>query len=478
MSVDLGRVVEVLDDAVGPEEALDAMVAELLAQDLADTAAVVLKEGGSLRVLAARHKSGARLEAAAALVSERVILDALNAQRSVHVPDIAAHQTYASQTSIVTHQLRSVACIPMLGPGGAVGVLFLAGRASRAPIDSHALARLEGLAAMSVSLLARLRHAPRRPHLESVVDSLLLGEADAMVELRALVMRIGPSDLSVLVTGETGTGKDVVAQALHAVSPMREKSLVALNCAAVPESLLAAELFGAKKGAYTGATSDRRGRLEMAHQSTLFLDEVGDMPLPMQALLLRALEEKKVTRLGDENARDASFRLIAATHKDLDAEVSAGRFRQDLLFRLREMHLAVSPLRERPGDAALLGMHFLRETRHNYGLTPSRFSKASEERLETYAWPGNVRELKAAVRRAAVLCDADAIAPEHLRLTAQHVSAFPDSADEALSTATLQKAKEAFCRSFVQQAVKQHGSRELAADALGVSIRSIYRYLS
>lgn len=475
MSIDLGRIVDVLDDAEGPDEALEAMVRELLNQGVADTAAVVLREGGALRVIAARHAAGQRLESAAALLSEHVIIDALESGKTICVPNIAEHQTYARHTSIVAQSLRSVICIPMFAPGGAAGVLFLAGRSTGQPVDDQTIARLEGLAAMCVSFLARLRFVKRAGSLEEVVDSLLLGESEVMAELRSLVQRVGPSDLSVLVTGETGTGKDVVAQAIHAVSPARERSLVAINCAAVPDGLLAAELFGAKKGAYTGATSDRRGRLELAHQSTLFLDEVGDMPIPMQALLLRALEERKVTRLGDERAREADFRLVAATHKDLDAEVAVGRFRQDLLFRIREMHIDVAPLRRRPGDAVLLGMHFLRASGSNYGLTPVRFSKAAEELLETYAWPGNVRELKASVRRAAVLCDGEEIAPHHLQLREQTATVRDGAVREGLSLA---EAKDNFCRDYVKEAVERHGGREEAAEALGVSLRSIYRYLA
>ncbi len=474
MTIDLARIVDVLDDANGPEQALDAMVGELLRQGIADTAAVVLRENGELRVLAARHASGKRVEGAATLLSEHIINDALRSGRSVSVSDIAAHQTYAAHTSIIAHQLHSVVCVPMLAPGGAAGVLFLARRRVGEPLDASSLARLEGLAAMSVSLLARLRSVPRQGSLENVVEDMLLGESDSMAELRSMVLRVGASDLSVLITGETGTGKDVVAQALHAVSPVRSKSMVALNCAAVPDGLLAAELFGAKKGAYTGAVSDRRGRLELAHQSTLFLDEVGDMPLPMQALLLRVLEERSVTRLGDERTRETDFRLIAATHKNLDGEVDAGRFRQDLLFRLREMQISVPPLRSRPGDAVLLGMHFLRAAGDNYGLTPTSFSSAAEELLETHGWPGNVRELKSAVRRAAVLCDGPQVEPQHLRLEANKGTTSSVAVEGAQSLAD---AKEAFCRAFVQEAVQRHGSRDEAARALGVSLRSIYRYL-
>ncbi len=256
---------------------------------------------------------------------------------------------------------------------------------------------------MALPLLAQLRRA----RVAGPVDELLVGES--LEAVRELVRRVAPSDLSVLILGETGTGKEVAARAVHAASPRASTPMIALNCAAVPESLLAVELFGCKKGAYTGAVSDRKGRIEAADGSTLFLDEVGDMPVPMQVALLRVLEEKAVTRVGENVERPVDFRLVAATSKDLDEEVEAGRFRKDLLYRLRELAVVLPPLRDWRDDVLLLARLFLRQAEQQLGLRARRLSPAAEKALARHAWPGNVRELRAVMRRASILCDGDAI---------------------------------------------------------------------
>ncbi|HBQ18698.1 MAG TPA: sigma-54-dependent Fis family transcriptional regulator, partial [Myxococcales bacterium] len=241
------------------------------------------------------------------------------------------------------------------------------------------------------------------------------------------------------------------------------------------------------KGAFTGATTDRVGRVEAAHGSTLFLDEVGDMPMPMQVALLRVLEEKAVTRVGENEARPVDFRLVAATSKDLDAEVAAGRFRKDLLYRLRELAIVLPPLRDRGGDVLLLAQLFLRQAEAQLGLRPRTLSAATQRALERHPFEGNVRELRAVMRRASILCDGGAIAPEHLQLGPQlgppgEVGDSPGERLEGLSEAgdaPLAEARDAFVTRYVQAALDRHdGNREAAAAALGISVRSLYRYLN
>jgi transcriptional regulator with PAS, ATPase and Fis domain len=251
--------------------------------------------------------------------------------------------------------------------------------------------------------------------------------------------------------------------------------MIALNCAAVPESLLAVELFGCKKGAYTGAVSDRMGRIEAADGSTLFLDEVGDMPIPMQVALLRVLEERAVTRVGENTERAVDFRLVAATSLDLDAAVESGRFRKDLLYRVRELAVTLPPLRDRSGDVLLLASLFLHQCERQLGIARLTLSSASERAIQKHRWEGNVRELRAVMRRASILSDGTVIEPDHLQLDGT------PAREETLGPIELPlaEAREQFVVRYVTAVLNRHdGNREAAAAALGISVRSLYRYLS
>ncbi len=309
-----------------------------------------------------------------------------------------------------------------------------------------------------------------------------------MIEVRRLIERVATSTLSVLIGGETGTGKEVAARALHALGPRAALPMVALNCSAVPAGLLEAELFGHARGAFTGAVGERIGRLEAAHGSTLFLDEIGDMPLPMQAALLRVLQEREVTRVGETRPRAIDVRLIAATHRDLDAEVVAGRFRQDLLFRLREVEVVLPPLRARGDDVVLLARLFLHQAERELALPVHRLAASAEAQLRAHAWPGNVRELRAVLRRAAVLCDGVEVTAADLGLGAPGDAgvasdAAPAAPDDALGLGALDRpladARDAYVARYVAAVLARHGGdRDAAAEALGISVRSLYRYLA
>ncbi|GEL69231.1 sigma-54-dependent transcriptional regulator [Myxococcus virescens] len=240
---------------------------------------------------------------------------------------------------------------------------------------------------------------------ERLLDALarpghLVGDSPGMVSLRQLIARVGPSDTAILITGETGTGKERVARALHLASG-RKGRLVAVNCAAIPSTLLESELFGHEKGAFSGALSRRAGRIEQAHGGTLFLDELGDMPLELQAKLLRVLETKEVERLGGSLPVPVDARVVAATHQDLARAVKEGRFRQDLYFRLNVMPLQVPPLRERPEDLLPLARAFAAEFAGPQ--VPLVLAPGAETSLRAYAWPGNVRELRNLIERLNLL---------------------------------------------------------------------------
>jgi DNA-binding NtrC family response regulator len=231
-----------------------------------------------------------------------------------------------------------------------------------------------------------------------------------------LVRQVAPSRASVLVTGETGTGKELVARAIHRRSPREAHLLVPVNLAAVPLELLESELFGHARGAFTGAVAERMGKLEVADRGTLFLDEIGDVPSALQPKILRVLQDGVVERVGSNQRREVDVRIVAATHRDLSAEVAAGRFRADLYYRLRVVEIRVPPLRDRRDDIPYLAAHFLRKFGQGRPEGVPRITEAALRLLEEYPWPGNVRELENVIERAVVLCRGDTVGARLLDL--------------------------------------------------------------
>jgi two-component system nitrogen regulation response regulator GlnG len=243
----------------------------------------------------------------------------------------------------------------------------------------------------------------------------LMGPSDQIARISADVALVARSDFAVLITGETGTGKELVARAIHQASPRASAPFVAVDCGAIPETLFESELFGHEKGAFTGAERQKPGKFEVASEGTLFLDEISNMPPGCQAKLLRALQDKSVTRVGGTKPLSVDIRLLAATNHDLDAAVSAGGFRRDLFFRLNEFAVAIPPLRNRKQDIIFLAKRFLDLTNHELRKMVKGFSEAAVERLLRHGWPGNVRELRSAIRRAVLLAD-EVIDEDHLGL--------------------------------------------------------------
>ena len=304
-------------------------------------------------------------------------------------------------------------------------------------------------------------------------------------EMRAIFKRIGlvaDSDNSVLVLGETGTGKELVAQALHQNSARAAGPFVAVNCAAIPSELLESELFGHVKGAFSGATADRPGRFREADGGTLFLDEIGDMALPTQAKILRVLQEREVTPLGARHSQPVDLRIVAATHRDLEAEVAAGTFRADLWYRLQVITITLPPLRERAGDIALLAAHFLRG--HPGGREKSLGGPALRA-LERHDWPGNVRELRNTIQRAIALSEGGLIEVEHLGLGVSYpAGAIPATTATAYATdidwdGTLERALAQVELAMLRRALHAAaGNRSEAARRLGLSRQQLYRKLA
>ena len=251
---------------------------------------------------------------------------------------------------------------------------------------------------------------------EEAAQEHFIGNAPAMQEVFKMIGRVSRADAPVMITGESGVGKEVVAKAIHRFSLRAKSEFVAINCAAIPQNLLESELFGHEKGAFTGAFSRREGRFEQCSKGTLFLDEIGEMPLEVQSKLLRVLQEGQYSRVGGNETLTTGARILAATNKDLEAEVAAGRFREDLFYRLNVVRIHIPPLRERQEDVPVLARFFLQRLSSSTAGTPFRFSQEALESLTDYHWPGNVRELENTIQRAVVLANTSVLLPSNLPL--------------------------------------------------------------
>jgi two-component system response regulator AtoC len=308
----------------------------------------------------------------------------------------------------------------------------------------------------------------------------IVGRSRSMVQVYDLIKKVAASVANILILGESGTGKELIARCIHANSPRAARAFVPVDCASLPEHLLESELFGHERGAFTGAISMRRGLFEEADGGTSFLDEVGDIPLQLQAKLLRVLQERQVRRVGGNRVIDVDVRVISATHQNLGDMVQQGRFREDLYYRLNVISLPLPPLRDRPGDIPLLAYHFLRKYAAQSGKEIKGISPETLELLEAYPWAGNVRELQNVMERAVVLAEAEMVAPAELPANLRLPQKVP--AAMVADHLSLKKAKrqwvEAFEREYLSALLKKHqGNISQAAKTAGVDRKTIHRLI-
>jgi DNA-binding NtrC family response regulator len=349
------------------------------------------------------------------------------------------------------------------------------------PFDAIQLERSVAQACERLRLFAATRSEEREASSSEanspIGSSLLLGSSPAMQELRQRIARVAASDETVLICGASGTGKELVAQTIHALSRRAANPLISLNCPALSAQLTESELFGHNRGAFTGAESDRTGRFELAHGGSILLDEVTEIDFNLQAKLLRVLQERTFERVGSSETVSVDVRVIAATNRDLPAEVACGRFREDLYYRLAVVPIAVPPLRERAGDVLELADHFLSQAAERLGRGPFVLEQAARELLSAYDWPGNVRELQNIVTRACVLNQGEPIRAKEiqpwLRHEAQQRTTAPTTAENTDVLPVGLTLDEVERRMIVATLEQFNGHRGKAAEALGIGLRTL-----
>ena len=300
----------------------------------------------------------------------------------------------------------------------------------------------------------------------------MIGKSGEMQKVFTLIKKVAPTKASVLITGESGVGKELVADAIHNLSPRSAHEMIRVHCAALSETLLESELFGHEKGAYTGAEKMQKGRFELAHESTIFLDEIGEVNASVQVKLLRVLQDHKIIRVGGEKTIDIDVRVIAATNRDMEKEVKEGRFREDLYYRLNVVHIAVPPLRERRDDIPLLLNAFLKEYAKENGKNITGIDNRARALLYKYDWPGNIRELRNCIESAVVMCGGNEITPEDLPPT---VSASKDVPSITIAVGTtLDDAEKAI---ICENLAANKGNKSKTADILGIGRKTLHRKL-
>jgi Nif-specific regulatory protein len=385
---------------------------------------LLLDDNGEVEVRTARNMSESSI-ADLREISNSVVEEVLRTGEVVLSYDAQVDERFRSAESIVMHRIQSVACVPLKLKERPVGAIYLDSVSRRGGFTADivpfltAFANQAAIAIENAQLYETLREENRRLRKQAQKASgfsEIVGQSPKMRRLFDVINSVIDSDATVLIQGESGTGKELVARAIHYNGPRKDEPFLALFCGSLPESLLESELFGHKRGSFTGATTDKKGLFEAAHGGTLFLDEIADLSMTIQTQLLRVLQEGEIKRIGETHVRKVDVRIIAASNRELTEEVKAGRFREDLYYRLNVITIRIPPLRERPTDIPLLAHHFLDKYASRNRKEIKGFSPEAMRRLSRYSWPGNVRELENTVERAVVLSKGSLIGPEDLQL--------------------------------------------------------------
>ncbi len=442
----------------------------------ADKGFLVLFEDGKPQVKVARNVQRENIEDALKELSDSIIAKVVKEQQPVIVSDAMGTPEFKASVSVMSLKLLSVMCVPLTEGGELFGLIYLGSNRAVSLFLPSMLETVTVFAAQASLLIRnamlldtlRADNASLRQALEDKRFGDIIGSSDRMQDIYRKIKKVAPTDISVLITGETGTGKELIAREIHRRSDRANQAFVVVNCGAIPENLLESELFGHVRGAFTGAVATRDGRFQAAHKGTLFLDEIGELPVPLQVKLLRALQEKIVSKVGDTKPEAVDIRVVAATNRNLEEEIKRGRFREDLFYRLNVVGIHLPALRERDEDLMLIARYLLKRFGEEYGSKVKGFSPQCVMMMKKYNWPGNIRQLENRIKKAVIMAERIQLAPEDLELS---------DADLA-PIMPLNQAKEDFQRRYIDEVLaRNNGNRTKTAHDLGVDPRTIFRHL-
>jgi transcriptional regulator with PAS, ATPase and Fis domain len=435
---------------------------------------VIVMQDGERHLASSHNVDNERLDISK--VSDSIVDQVVQHLRPVIVSDALHDQRFGRAKSVVDLKLSSVMCVPLQYRKDLLGVIYLGNDRITNLFTERDLACLQIYAAQA-SIIAyhalqlnqlRVDNKQLRSQLAASSQGEIIGTCDAMKRMFRVLRRVSPTDLSVLVLGETGTGKELVAREVHKLSPRVDAPFVAINCGAIPENLLESVLFGHKKGAFTGAVTDKVGKIEAAGTGTLFLDEIGEMPMNLQVKLLRVLQERVIERVGDLEPRPVDIRVVAATNKPLEELIKKGSFREDLYYRLNEITVTLPPLRDRGEDITLLAQWFLNLYRSQYSTRARGFTNQALLAMKQYFWPGNVRELENRVKKALIMSDRALLNPDDLGL----------QGGAKREVKSLVEAQEDFKVDYIRKILDLNNWNKAAtARDLQIDARTVFRYI-
>jgi transcriptional regulator with GAF, ATPase, and Fis domain len=444
---------------------------------LMDDALEAEKSGeGKPVVRASRHVNKEAITNTAGVISDSIVRRVLETGKAIIVSDALSDTQFGSSESVVALRLSSVMCAPLVSQGHVTGAMYVGndrvkGLFERSQLDVLSIFAGQASLILQNALLLTALRADKEKLSAELKDKRfgeIIGVCPSMMEVFRKLQKVATTDISVLITGETGTGKELIARELHRRSNRANGPFVVINCGAIPENLIESELFGHVKGAFTGAVGSRPGKFQVADKGTLFLDEIGELPLNLQVKLLRALQERVVYRVGDSKPEKVDIRIVAATNRVLEEEIRAGRFREDLYYRLNVVNLFNPPLRERGDDVLIIAKALLSKFADELGSAVQGFTPQALSAIKKNLWPGNIRQLENRIKKALVLCEKTLLSPEDLDLGA--------NAENPILP--LEKAKEEFQRKYVLEVLERNnGNRTQTARDLGVDPRTIFRYL-
>ena len=455
---------------------LDALLDVVIQVTNADKGFIVLVESGEPVVKVARNLRRETISDAVSHLSDSILARVMKSRTPLIISDALSDAEFKNSMSVVNLRLTSVLCVPMLERGNTLGIIYVGNDNVAQLFDETHLELLTIFAAQAALLIRnallvnelQIDNRALHERIEQIRFGEILGSSPPMQEVFRKVQKVSVTDISVLITGETGTGKELIAREIHTRSNRAKGPFVTINCGAIPENLLESELFGHIRGAFTGAVANKAGRFQAANGGTLFLDEIGEMPLALQVKLLRALQERVVTRVGDTHAEAVDIRVLAATNRDLEAEIRAGRFREDLYYRLNVVQIHLPPLRDRGDDILVLARYMVGRYAPEYGNTVRGLTPQAVSAIKRHHWPGNIRELENRIKKAVVLSDKTLLAPDDLNL----------AADDLPPILPLADAKEHFQRQYINEILAlNNGNRTKTARDLGVDPRTIFRHL-